>query len=198
MSPPYTTSHYVLMAASVAVLVAFVGGILYLLIREKQKIILAKKEHIQTLLKRRRKAISAAPRGEVSAPPSPLSPLPPLPASSPAFPQAPQIQITTSFFSFPTRLVAGSQFIGKESIEPLQPRAGMRTLLSQFKQHYSGVCCIIHRTAFSLGRQICQRHTALALKALEPINDTHLKAPNSNALAQKRTSLHYLPCRTLI
>ncbi|GFS26871.1 hypothetical protein ElyMa_005229100 [Elysia marginata] len=110
MSPQYTTPHYVLMVASAAVLALFVAGIIYLLIREKQKMLHAKKEHIQSLLRRRRKAFSAAPRKE-GAPPSSPSPV--------DITQVPQVQITTSFYSFPTRLVAGPEFQGKDSIAPL-------------------------------------------------------------------------------
>ncbi|RUS90793.1 hypothetical protein EGW08_001412 [Elysia chlorotica] len=107
MSPPYTTPHYVLMVLSVAIFVFFVGGIIYLLIREKHKVVLAKKEHIQALLRRRRQAFSAAPRS-------------PPPPSPPGITHLPQVQITTSFYSYPSRtMIPVSQLFEKDSIAPL-------------------------------------------------------------------------------
>ncbi|GFO45405.1 hypothetical protein PoB_007191000 [Plakobranchus ocellatus] len=111
MSPSYTTPHYVLMAISVVVVAIFVGGLVYLVMREKHKLSMAKKEHIRSLLGRRRKGISAGPKCETQiSSPSEKS-------------QMTQVQMNRSFYGFPTRLVSNTQAGGKsgraDTIAPL-------------------------------------------------------------------------------
>ncbi|KAH9507900.1 hypothetical protein Btru_053163 [Bulinus truncatus] len=63
----YTPVHYMLIGLSVLVMSSFFAAIAYLIFREKQKGKLARKQHLKTLLQKRRKAISGRPRGpEVS------------------------------------------------------------------------------------------------------------------------------------